>query len=345
MRDKRLFILSEIIFSMILAIALSVSYGDDSLQSQARQTFGTLPKVMESEKNKITPAKVRLGKILYYEPRISVDGTVSCARCHPIGVYAADGLKKSIGNNCKVNIRNAPTVFNAAGQIAEHWIGNRTDVEDQVKQSVIGPLTFGMPSYAEVEKKLKEIKGYGPMFKEAFPMDKDPVNVDNFAKAIGAFERTLVTPSAFDNFLNGSKDALAEHQKQGLKIFMELGCSGCHSGVFVGGQAYRKFGIAEPYWNYMKSDPIDEGRYEITKQESDKYVFKIPMLRNVEKTAPYFHDGSVESLEQAEWIMGKVQIESDLTKPQLEDIDAFLQSLTGRIPEDAMKVPILPATD
>jgi cytochrome c peroxidase len=318
---------------------------DEDLLKQAGQTFGSLPNTIVSEQNPITGEKVRLGKILFYESRISVDGTVSCSRCHPFSLYAADGLKKSVGNNGKINQRNAPTILNAAAQISEHWIGNRTGVEDQAKQSVTGPLSFGMPSYDEVEKKLRGINGYGPLFKDAFPQDKEPVNIDNFAKAVGAFERTLVTPSAFDDFLSGKKDALTEQQKQGLKIFMELGCSGCHSGAFVGGQGYRKFGISEPYWNYTKSQTIDEGRYEVTKQESDKYVFKVPMLRNVEKTSPYFHDGSVGELETAIWIMGKVQLGTDLAKSQLEDLNAFLQSLTGRIPEDAMKVPLLPAAE
>jgi cytochrome c peroxidase len=337
-------VIGVISISFLIGISLS-SNGDKDMLTEARQVFSPLPKLLVSDKNSITPEKVKVGKMLFYETRISVDGTVSCARCHPIGLYAADGLKKSIGNNCKINLRNAPTVLNAAGQISEHWIGNRTDVEDQAKQSVTGPLTFGMPSYESVEKILKENKGYAILFKEAFPADKDPVNIDNFAKAVGAFERTLVTPSPFDDFLNGSIDALTVHQKQGLKTFMELGCSGCHSGTFVGGQAYRKFGIAEPYWKYTKSEPIDEGRYGVTKQESDKYVFKVPMLRNVEKTAPYFHDGSVSQLKEAIWIMGKVQFGRDLTKQQLEDIQVFLQSLTGQIPEDALKVPILPVTE
>jgi len=319
--------------------------GDGDLLKQANQIFGQLPKAIVSEKNPVTPEKVKLGKILLYETRISVDGTVSCARCHPISLYAADGLKKSIGNNCKVNPRNAPTLFNAAGQISAHWIGNRADVEDQAKQSVIGPPSFGMPSYAAVEKKLKEIKGYGDLFKKAFPKDTEPVTVEHFAKAVGAFERTLVTPSPFDDFLRGSKDALKEQEKRGLKTFTEAGCTTCHSGTYVGGQMYQKFGIVEPYWKYTKSEEIDEGRFTVTKNEFDKYVFKVPVLRNVAKTAPYFHDGSVDKLGDAVWIMGKIQLGRDLTQPQIDDILAFLKSLTGKIPEDALKVPLLPSME
>jgi cytochrome c peroxidase len=317
--------------------------GDEDLIKQANQILGPLPKAMVSEKNPITPKKVKLGKILFYETRISVDGTVSCARCHPVGLYAADGLKKSIGNNCKVNPRNAPTIFNAAGQVSEHWIGNRTDVEDQAKQAVIGPPSFGMPSYEAVEKRLRGLKGYVDLFNEAFPGEKDPVNMDNFAKAIGAFERTLVTPATFDTFLKGDKGGLPEQGKRGLKTFMEVACTTCHFSSYVGGQIYQKFGLIEPYWKYTKSETIDEGRYVVTKNEVDKYVFKVPILRNVAKTSPYFHDGSVKKLQQAIWTMGKVQLGRDLSARQAGDIASFLKSLTGVIPEEVLTVPLLPS--
>ena len=200
---KPIAIVFLVVTSLFIENGLSYSFGqaDEDLQKQAKQMFGPLPEVISSETNPITPEKVSLGKMLFYETRISIDGTVSCARCHPISLYGADGLRKSIGNNCKVNPRNAPTIFNAAGQISEHWIGNRRDVEDQAKQSVVGPPSFGMPSYEAVENKLKEIKGYAPLFAKAFPGEKRPINVDNFAKAVGAFERTLVTPSRFDSFV------------------------------------------------------------------------------------------------------------------------------------------------
>jgi len=334
-----------IISILIFARMSFASNADDILLTQAKQIFGLLPQVIGSEKNPVTPEKVKLGKILFYETRISVDGTVSCARCHPIGLYAADRLKKSIGNNCKANPRNAPTVFNAAGQISEHWIGNRLDVEDQAKQAVIGPPSFGMPSYEAVEKRLKEIKGYGPLFKEAFPEDKDPVTVDNFATAVGAFERTLVTPSRFDTFVKGELTAFSDNQKRGLKTFIKTGCMTCHSSAYVGGQLYQKFGVFEPYWQYTRSKEIDEGRYVVTKDESDKYVFKVPILRNVEMTSPYFHDGSVDQLYDAVRIMGKIQLAKTLTDQQIGDIIIFLKSLTGRIPDDTLKIPLLPPSE
>ncbi len=339
--------MKAIVFISILSFAgmSPGANGDEDLLKEAKQIFSPLPQAMSSEKNVITPEKVKLGKILYYETRISVDGTVSCARCHPIGLYAADGLKKSIGNNCKVNPRNAPTLLNAAGQISAHWIGNRVDVEDQARQSVIGPPSFGMSSYEAVETRLKELKGYLDLFKEAFPGENNPVTVDNFAKAVGAFERTLVTSSPVDSFLKGDIAALKEQEKRGLKTFMEAGCGMCHFGTYVGGQMYQKFGVFEPYWKYTKSEPIDEGRYVATKNEPDKYVFKSPVLRNVAKTAPYFHDGSIDKLEEAVLIMGKVQLGRDLTKVQVEEIVTFLKCLTGIIPEEALTIPLLPSTE
>jgi len=330
---------------LFFSTLLFADTGEEALLKQAKSIFGPLPQVMSSEKNPITPEKVKLGKILFYETRISVDGTVSCARCHPIGLYAADGLRKAVGNNCKINPRNAPTILNAAGQISAHWIGNRADVEDQARQSVIGPPSFGMPSYEAVENKLKEIRGYTDLFEKAFPGEANPITVDNFAKSVGAFERTLVTPSAFDAFVKGDRTALKALQKRGLKAFMEIGCMTCHSSAYFGGQMYEEFGVVEPYWKYTKSDPIDEGRYAVTKSEADKYVFKVPVLRNVEKTAPYFHDGSVGKLENAVWIMAKIQLGKDLDKTQIEEVVTFLKCLTGKIPEDALRVPLLPSMD
>ena len=339
-----------VIFSAVLLIVFSAaeffaSDADRELMSRAKAVFGPLPASMPSPDNPITPAKVKLGNMLFWEPRISVDGVVSCAKCHPMGLYAADGLKKAIGNHCKENPRNSPTILNAASQISEHWIGNRTSVEDQAKQALIGPPSFGMPDYASVEKALKGIKGYTALFRDAFPADKDPVTVDNFAKAVGAFERTLITPAPFDDFMNNNAAALTGVQKRGLQFFLETGCLTCHFGPYVGGGMYQKFGVYQPYWNYTMSQPIDEGRFAVTKNPADKYFFKVPVLRNVAETPPYFHDGSVENLEHAVMIMAKIQLAKDLNKEQVGDIAAFLGSLTGSIPEAAIKVPILPSTE
>jgi cytochrome c peroxidase len=342
LNEKNLWLLLSI---LLLAASVTAFADDDALITRASQILGPLPASMPSAENPITPEKVTLGRILFYEPRISVDGTVSCSKCHPIALYAADGLRKSMGHNCTENPRNDPTVFNAASQISEHWIGNRTSVEDQAKQAVTGPPAFGMPSYESVEKVLRSYTQYQALFKAAFPSDKEPVTVDNFAKAVGAFERTLVTPAPLDAFLKGKKDAMTDQQKRGLGAFMDQGCTGCHFSPFVGGQMYQKFGLFEPYWKYTKSEKIDEGRYVVTKKESDKYVFKVPVLRNVAMTRPYFHDGSVGGLEEAVRIMGKIQLGKDLPEEQIQDIVAFLHSLTGKIPDNVMTVPLLPSLE
>jgi cytochrome c peroxidase len=315
---------------------------NDALMVRAKQSFGPLPAVMKSAENPVTPEKVKLGKTLFYEERISVDGTVSCAKSHPISHYGVDGLRVAVGNNCKLNPRNAPTVFNAADQISQHWIGNRKSVEDKAKQALTGPPSFGMLSYESVERRLREISGYGPLSRAAFPGDQEPVTADNFAKAVGAFERTLVTPPRFDAFLQGDAGALSEREKEGLKTFLDTGCMACHFGVHVGGQMYQRFGIFEHYWNYTKSKKIDEGRYALTKRESDKYVFKVPVLRNVAMAAPYFHDGSVDTLGKVVVIMAKIQLGKKIDSSKAETIVAFLDSLTGEIPEDAVMLPLLP---
>jgi cytochrome c peroxidase len=342
---KVLCLIGVIVSLLVPTQSLFSASDDDALLGQAKQFFSPLPEQMQSEQNPLTPEKVALGKILFYETRVSADGTVSCARCHPFGLYAADGLKKSIGNGSKVNPRNAPTILNAAAQISAHWIGNRTGVEDQAKLTITGPPSFGMPSYATAEKRLREIKGYGPLFKKAFPGNREPVTIDNFALAIGAFERTLTTPSPFDAFMQGDKTGLSDAGKTGLKRFMDTGCMACHAGAYFGGQMYQKFGALASYWQYTGSADIDEGRYAVTKNENDKYVFKVPILRNVEMTSPYFHDGSVDRLQDAVRIMGKIQLGKDLSSQEISEIVTFLKSLTGRIPDDVLKLPLLPPSE
>jgi cytochrome c peroxidase len=312
---------------------------------QAGELFGALPRVMASKDNPVTPAKTSLGKILFHESRISVDGTVSCARCHPLGRYAADGLPKSIGNNCRLSVRNAPTILNAAAQISAHWVGNRTGVEDQARQSLVGAPSFGMPSYEAAESRLRAIPGYALLFQNAFPGDPEPVTAENFALAVGAFERTLVTPAPFDDFLEGDPESLTDGQKAGLGYFIDSGCATCHGGAFLGGRSYEKFGVVEPYWKHTLSPEIDEGRFTVTKSEADKYVFKVPVLRNVQMTSPYFHDGSVGRLSDAVQIMGMVQLGADLEETRIKGIVQFLEGLTGQVPTGALEVPILPVAE
>jgi cytochrome c peroxidase len=327
----------------LMLVAVAIMYAADSgLHQQATAYFSPLPDSIPTPDNPITPEKVELGKMLFYDTRVSVDRTVSCFKCHWINLYGTDGLSKAIGNHYKINPRNSPTVFNAAGQISQHWIGNRTTVEDQAKKALLGAASYGLASYEDAEKNLKAIPGYEALFHKAFPQDNDPVSVDNFASAIGAFERTLVTPAAFDAYLKGDTAALTSNAQAGLQAFITVGCADCHGGTYVGGEAYRKFGITEPYWDLTGSNPIDSGRYAVTHQASDLYVFKAPMLRNVEMTSPYFHDGSVDSLAEAIRIMAKLQLGTTLDPDQTARLSDFLNSLTGSIPKTAVDVPALP---
>jgi cytochrome c peroxidase len=316
---------------------------DESLVKQARDVFGVLPDVMTRPENPLTPEKVALGKMLFYEKRISADGTVSCWRCHPLSLYAADGLPKSIGVGCRPAGRNAPTLLNAADQIAEHWVGNRTSVEDQATKSLTGG--FGQPSEEAAVARLKAIPGYEPLFRQAFPGESDPLTAANFGRAVGAFERTLVTPAPFDAFLNGGAPGLDEAQQNGLREFIDTGCSSCHNGPYLGGGSFQKFGVVEPYWKYTLSPVVDDGRSAVTGDAGDKYVFKVPVLRNVRMTPPYFHDGSVVHLIDAVRIMGKVQLGQDLAEIRIMKIVAFLDALTGRLATASMEVPSLPALE
>ena len=332
----------------VLALMLTpavVRSADDALLTRARQLFRPLPATVPAADNPLTPEKIALGRMLFFEPRVSVDGTVSCARCHQPGLYATDALPRPIGALHRVNPRNAPVVFNAALQVAEHWRGDRVSVEDQAKQALIGPPSFGNPSYEAAMTKLEAIPGYPPLFARAFPGQKNPVSPENWGKAIGAYERTLVTPSPFDAYLKGDARALSAEALAGLRDFMQLGCAGCHNGAGVGGGMFQKFGLVEDYWKETGSPEPDKGRFDVTHEQSDLYVFKVPMLRNVTRTPPYFHDGSVATLGDAVKVMGKVQLGQSLDAAQVDRLVAFLESLTGPIPADfATAVPLPPSS-
>lgn len=334
-----------IMFAIVFAVAAAseTGSGDRELLLEARQWFKPLPNSMASETYPAIPERVVLGRMLFFEPRASLDGTVSCARCHLPSLYGTDSLRKGIGVRDRENPRNVPTVLNAALQFTQHWRGDRANVEEQAKQALIGPASFGQPDYASAMAKLKAIPEYGELFSRAFPADANPVNEENWAKAIGAFERTLVTPAPFDSFLKGDLKAISDKAKSGLKIFITSGCSSCHGGAGVGGNLFMKFGLFEDYWLETKSKNIDHGRFDVTHDEGDTYVFKVPSLRNVAMTPPYFHDGSVDTLPDAVRVMGKVQLNKELSEAEVGKIVSFLQTLSGPIPESFSTVPKLPA--
>jgi len=315
---------------------------DAALLSQAQQLFKPLPADAATAGRPITGPQVALGRRLFFDPRISLDGTVSCSRCHLPALYGTDGLPKAVGTMSRPNPRNAPTVLNAALEFVAHWRGDRKDVEDQAKQALVGPPSFGDPDYAAATAKIKAIPGYKALFDQAFPGEADPVTPDNWGTAIGAYERTLLTPSPFDAYLKGDTKALSPEAKSGLATFIATGCMACHNGVDVGGGSFQKFGVTEDYWTATGSRSIDKGRFDVTKQPGDMYVFKVPSLRNVAMTAPYFHDGSVATLPEAVRVMARVQLGKTLTDADTSHIIAFLGSLTGPLPAAFAEAPVLP---
>lgn len=274
-----------------------------------------------------TGAQVDLGRLLYYEKRLSKNQDVSCNTCHLLNKYGVDGTPTSTGHKAQKGGRNAPTVYNAAGHIAQFWDGRAADVEAQAKGPVLNPIEMAMADEKSVVAVLETIPEYTLLFQAAFPGEEKPVTYDNMAKAIGAFERGLVTPSPFDRLLAGDQTALTDAQKAGLTTFVQSGCTTCHSGPLLGGGMYQKLGLVTPWPN-----PSDAGRFDVTKNEADKQLFKVPSLRNIEKTGPYFHDGSVATLDEAIRLMGHHQLGRDLSPEQVGSIQTFLTSLTGELP-------------
>jgi cytochrome c peroxidase len=306
------------------------------LAQKPASAFAPLPDRMQSGHNPMTDAKIKLGRILYYDPRLSLDNTVSCNSCHDLEKYGVDGLPTSKGYKGQFGGRNAPTVYNAAGHFVQFWDGRADDVEQQAKGPILNPIEMAMPSKAEVEYRLRRIPGYVELFKQAFPEEEQPITYHNVALAIGAFERGLVTPSRFDRFLK-TGGGLSPQEQRGFEEFQKAGCASCHNGPYLGGNSYKKAGQMKPWPNQK-----DPGRAEVTKADKDRMMFKVPSLRNIEKTGPYFHDGGTESLEQAIKMMGVYQLNRELTEAQVADIVAFLKTLTGEINRAYIARPELP---
>lgn len=299
--------------------------------------MGTLPGQITSDANPATPAKVALGRALFYDPRLSKDGSTSCNSCHDLNNYGVDGKPVSTGVRGQKGGRNSPTVYNAAGHFLQFWDGRAADVEEQAKGPVLNPIEMAMNGGDEVAAKLRTIPGYVKMFAQAFPNSPEPVTFDNMALAIGAFERGLVTPSRWDKFLTGDRKAITEEEFAGHHEFMHGGCAQCHNGPYVGGGSLQKVGVKAPW-----PSQTDPGRMAVTKAQTDRMVFKVPSLRNVAQTGPYFHDGSVAELEKAVELMAKHQLGTALGTTQKKQIVAWLNSLTGEIPKDYIKPPRLP---
>jgi cytochrome c peroxidase len=335
--------LAAAVLTCILPAAAQTRFpGAASVLQLARGVFKPLPPDMATAQRRITPQLVTLGDDLYWDPRLSADGAVSCARCHQPSLYGSDGLPTSLGVHDEINPRRAPTVLNAALEFRVLWLGQRKDVEGQAMRAFIGNTSFGNPNYSAVIARIDAIPGYGPLFRRAFPGQANPVTPENLGRAVGAYERTLITPAPFDRFLQGDIGALTSEQRAGLWTFVETGCASCHNGVDVGGNAFRKFGVVEDYWKATGSKAIDKGRYTVTHNLQDMYVFKVPTLRNVAMIPPYFHDGSVATLPEAIRVMARVQLGKRLTNEQTRAIVSFLDCLTGTLPRDFVTSPVLP---
>jgi cytochrome c peroxidase len=291
--------------------------------------FGpTLPGDLFSPEEKANQSLINLGRMLYYDKRLSQHHDVSCNTCHQLDNYGVDNKPLSAGHAGEPIPRNAPTVYHAAAHIAQFWDGRAENVEE---------ADIIVTSSKNVLSVIESIPGYIDAFSKAFPRDSNPITYENAGKAIGAFSRGLVTPSPFDKYFAGDKKALTRRQKRGLVLFVDIGCATCHSGTYFGGQLYRKVGLVRPWPNQE-----DQGRYSLTKQDIDRMTFKVSALRNVAKTPPYYHDGSLNNLEGAVSEMARNQLGKDLPKNQIQDIAAFLESLTGELPMSYIKEPKLP---
>jgi cytochrome c peroxidase len=300
--------------------------------------FAQLPASIERPDNLLTPEKVALGKMLWFDARLSKGQDVSCNTCHDVTKWGADGegAPVSTGTKKQKGTRNAPTVFNAAGNFAQGWDARASLVEELVVPHAAEPSTMGSDAKRLVDT-ASSIPGYAAAFKKAFPDAKGQVTPETVAMAFGAYARKLLTPSRWDKFLAGDETALTAEEKAGVGAFMDASCTTCHAGKYVGGAQTQKLGVAKPWPNAP-----DPGRFEVTKQEVDRGVFKVPTLRNVTKTGPYLHDGSVASLEELTKMMGRYQVGKELTDAQTKAIVAFLGALTGEVPKDLVQKPDLP---
>ncbi len=313
---------------------------EDELMKEAQALFEVIPEKPPAMKGiAATPAMVDLGKALYFDPRLSASHSISCNSCHQIGLGGVDMLPVSIGHAWQKGSRNSPTVLNSVFNTAQFWDGRAADLREQAGGPIENPVEMAT-THQHAIAMLKGIPGYRPMFQAAFPGDNDPITIRNVTKAIAAFEATLLTPNApFDKYLRGDANALTAEQKEGLRLFIDTGCASCHHGINIGGGMYSPFGVIEkPGADILP--PTDKGRFQVTQTTSDEYVFKVPTLRNIDLTPPYFHSGQSWDLKQAVGVMATSQLGERLNDDQIGKITAFLKSLTGEQPK--VTYPILP---
>jgi cytochrome c peroxidase len=275
---------------------------------------------------KDTPALVNLGRTLFFDVRLSANNSQSCNSCHAVdkGRGGVDNEPTSPGALGKRGGRNSPTVLNAGFHATQFWDGRAADLAAQAKGPILNPIEMAMPSEQAVVEKLSSIPDYQKSFARAFPGEARPLTYDNLARATAAFERTLVTRDRFDDFLKGENRALTAEELKGLDLFVSIGCTGCHNGPALGGTSFQKRGLIHPV------ELKDVGRFDVTKAEDDKFKFKVPSLRNISLTAPYFHDGSKGQLEEAVKEMAWIQLDRKLTEEEAKSLTAFLSALSDK---------------
>lgn len=316
-----------------LAIGVALSLGVAATQAASVRDEPIKP----IEPAKINnPAKVELGKQLYFDPRLSMSGIISCNTCHNLSFGGVDNLKTAIGHKWRPGPVNSPTVFNSSLAIAQFWDGRAADLKEQAAGPIQADVEMAMPHTLAVDV-IQSIPGYVSQFKTVFGTDK--VDIDKITDAIAEFEKTLVTPnSRFDKWLKGDDKALTKTELEGYQLFKNSGCVACHNGPAVGGTSFQKMGVVEAY---TSTSPV-EGRSAVTGKDAERFMFKVPTLRNVELTYPYFHDGEASTLAEAVEIMGRLQLGRKYSDDEISKIVAFLKTLTGERPQFAL--PLLPAS-
>ena len=300
-----------------------------------RSFFGKpLHPVADLPRAEVETRRIELGRLLYHDKRLSRDDSISCNSCYDTRTFGVDNKRFSVGFHDHLTGRNSPTSFNAFMHLAQFWDGREPTVEEQAKGPILAEGEMAMPSPEAVVEKLEGIPGYEVLFRQAFPRSAPPITYDNVGIAIGAYERLFVTPARFDDFLAGDDDILTGQEQRGLVKFVTLGCVTCHTGPLLGGNMYQKAGLVKPW-----PDQEDQGRFDLTGNEADRMYFKVPSLRNVEKTGPWFHDGSAATLEEAIRMMGNHQLGLELSEEDISDLGAFLGSLTGSLEEKVAAPP------
>jgi len=314
------------VLSFCIAALTATAHADDVLRNQAAKLFG---KIEAPPATTITGAEQELGRALFWDTRMSLDGKTACASCHPASDWSADRRRFSVDARGDLTGRNSQPIFNSMSQPTLRWTGDRKSGAHQAEGSMTGSMGFA--THADGLARLQSL-GYVERFRAVYAQDANPLSAANYGRALQAYQETLVTPAPFDAFLAGKDDALNAQAKRGLAAFINTGCAGCHNGPLFGGTQFHKFGITRDYWLETQSEKIDLGRAAASKKDEDRYVFRVAMLRNIARTAPYFHDGSVAKLDDAVRIMGAVQLGRSLEPAVIADIVAFLETLTGAIP-------------